>query len=73
MYLAAALISWLLSTVLAIVQDQLEARANRHVPSQNTLAQSWKSRMNPVVARAAFHMRSKLSHAVRRMATPSHW
>jgi cystine transport system permease protein len=33
-YLAAALIYWLLSTVLAIVQDWLEARANRYIPSQ---------------------------------------
>jgi cystine transport system permease protein len=34
MYLAAALIYWLLSTVLAIMQDRLEARANRYVTSQ---------------------------------------
>lgn len=31
MYLAAAMIYWVLSTVLAIAQDRLEARANRFV------------------------------------------
>ena len=31
MYLAAAIIYWVLSTVLAIAQDRLEARANRYV------------------------------------------
>jgi ABC-type amino acid transport system permease subunit len=34
MYLAAAIIYWVLSTVLAIAQDRLEARANRYATSQ---------------------------------------
>ena len=34
MYLAAAMIYWMLSTVLAIMQDRLEARANRYIPGR---------------------------------------